>query len=68
MELFLLGVVIGLVLGVFVALKSDNTDTEITNHVGKIKGNSGAVDISQTQPTTEVKKGLFKRLFKKRKV
>lgn len=53
-------------LGVFVALKADNTDTEITNHVGKIKGNSGAVDISQTQPVTEPKKGLFKRIFKRK--
>ena len=72
METFLLGVIIGLVLGFIIGAKITDKDvTMITNEIGKIKtkGNDSPVNADQKQEPTiqKDKKPFFKRIFKSKK-
>lgn len=53
------GIIIGVILGAYVS------PDKITNNIGKIKKNMGEVDINQAN-TKQPKKGLFKRIFKRK--
>ena len=53
-------------LGVIITFKFGTKPAEITNNIGKIKRNDGNLDIQQVQEKTEPKKGLFKRIFKRK--
>ncbi len=67
MEWFLIGIICGLIIGVFIGANIA-PDTEITNNIEKIKGNDGVVNVDQSiesQPAKN-KKGWLKRIFTKK--
>ena len=61
MTQFLIGTILGLIVGVVIGAKV--APPEITNHIDKIKGNYGDVDIDQDNEGITPKKGLIKRIF-----
>lgn len=67
MEWFLIGIIFGLVIGVFIGANIA-PDTEITNNIEKIKGNDGVVNVDQSieQQQKKNKKGWLKRIFTKK--
>jgi len=61
---FILGVVVGIIVGDKLGI-----GTDITNEIGKIKnkGDNGVIDVDQKQePQPEKRKGLLKRIFTKK--
>ena len=67
MEWFLVGIIFGLIIGVFIGANIA-PDTEITNNIEKIKGNDGVVNVDQSidQQPTKKKKGWLKRILTKK--
>jgi len=62
MEQLLIGVVIGIITGVFLGdlVGGDN----ITNKIGKIKKNNAPVDVTQLH--AKKNRGILKRIFKRK--
>ena len=67
MEWLLIGIIFGLVIGVFIGANIA-PDTEITNNIDKIKGNDGVVNVDQSieQQPTKKEKGWLKRILTKK--
>lgn len=67
MEWLLVGIIFGLITGVFIGANIAPA-TEITNNIDKIKGNDGGVNVDQSieQQPTKNKKGWLKCIFTKK--
>jgi len=67
MTYFLIGLVIGVIVGIFLGNFIAGTDYNYTIRKIKQKRSNGTIDVSAIIKQKEKKKGLFKRLFTKKR-